>query len=889
MEDLDTFEPNVGHARIEMDRRSVVQAVAAGVLDVDEQRTRSRYADGQVLGAEGFRRDQALFDRRQRDLGRIVERGVVEGLEVRQAFVLDDGGLETDELDPTQLVIDPGHGVTRAGHTVVLRDRVEIDLTQLPIFQQLDAVFVLDRRPRAPARTQSGVFALTLRPVEYTANPVAPYPRDITGERRLEDGDNIEATVVTLVPLETESSLDGVDAGPAALAHRVFARGLDPLTSDYGLPIAIVALDRGQLAWIDVDLARRRAMADPGHGFGAGARADLEAHMRHFERRMDSIIARRLADGLGTRFSASDYFEVLPPAGELPAAAVSIHGDRVVQWFFPPDVEAELVLVPHDELSSLFEEAMALGVYDLSQGAKIAEATPMSIVVTVPRDDFAATALALGGVLSRPIAPRLGSYARRRPVDALLRRFQRPAALPAGPIDPALLPWDTLLSAATSVFYVRQRRRPRTSFALARSGPLPIEQRPSGTLPALVRSRIDAAGELARFDQLLVDAEAGSLERLELSFTLPLFGADPTFVNAVMAELSARRRRRLLEPGEIAGSGVSGVPVGAPAALRERPLTLADVERIAGRYEAPAELGQGLAAMRALEPDLAEFEHRLVIAQTLSLRELDERIRETPTDAHDGLAAQLLALCIANDVNGIRDLVGYVRAEPPALPLPRYSNGAASTGFANAVAIGQGALFTILWNHGDDDVRGVLDALLGGVHSRQPLVATVLMMGLLHEAWQLAPRTPDDVWLLVEHLYRWPFTPAQPLSLPTLERGGEVLIRRSIPRIGGYLTVLEDAEQSLIDSNSPGDGLDYAQTSNLLEANGFPPAGLEAADAYRILGTTFRTVQITFLTGAVEAFLEPEFPAYVAALSEAVRAADIPAMERVRDEWTARL
>lgn len=891
MEDLDSFEPNTD-ARAEIDRRAVAQAVSAGVVDVDEERTRARYSDGQVLGAEGFRRDQALFDRRQRDLGRIVERGVVEGLRVRQAFLLGDDDVPTDQLDPTQLVIDPGHGVTRAGHTIVVRAPIEVDLTEYPIFQQLDASFGLDRRPRAPARTQSGVFALVLRPVEFTANPVAPYPREITGERKLEDGDVIEATIVTLVPLETESSLDGVDAGPASLAHRVFARKLDTLPSDNGLPIAIVALERGQIAWLDVDIARREATADPGHTFGAGHRAELDAHMRHFQTRLASIVARRIADGLGTRFAASDYFEVLPPAGEIPAAMVSVNGDRLVQWFFPSDVEADLVIVPHDELDALFEDAVALGPYDLSQGAKIAEATPILIVLAVPREDFAVTAQALGGVVRQPIGPRLGSYARRRPIDALLRRFQRPADLVGGPTTPLLQPWEDELAAATSLFYMRQRRRPSSSFALARYGPIPIEQRPSGTLSAIVRDRIDDAGELARFDLLLVDAGVDALERVELLFSLPLFD-DRMFVNGVMAELSNRTRRRLLEPGTSTTGGASlaiaGVPAGAPASLRVRPLTLEEVDAVADRYEAPPELGDGMADLVALAPALDDFENRLVIGQSLRLPELDRRVRETPSDEHADMAATLLALCVANDVNGIRDLVGYVRAEPPPLPVPTRANGVPSTGFAFAEAMNQGALFTILWNHADDDVHDVLDQFMVHLHARQPMVATVLMMGLLRLAWDITLRTPDDVRLLIELLYRWPFTPDLPFELTTLAANRDVQMAATSPLLSAHLALMGTAGTQLAGSDSPPDGLDYSQTSAVLEDAGFPPRGLAAVDAYRIIGCAFSDLPIIFVTGGVEALLPGDFPEFVDDLSAAVVAQDVGALQAVLDEWTARL
>ncbi|HVI03053.1 MAG TPA: hypothetical protein VM869_30365 [Enhygromyxa sp.] len=889
MEDLESFEPTDADTRVEMDQQAVLQAVKAGVLDVDEKRARARYSDGQVLGADGFRRDHALFGRRQRDLGRIVERGVVEGLHLRQAFLLDGDGLETDELDPTRFVIEPGHGVTRAGQTIVVREQVEVDLTQLPIFQQLDAVFGLDRRPRPPARTQSGVFAVALRPVEFTANPIAPYPTQITGERRLEDGDVIEASLLTLVPLQSESSLDGVDAGPAALARRVFATGLDPLPIDDALPIAVLALERGQIAWLDVEVARREATADPGHGFGIGHRSELDAHMRHFEQRMNAILERRVADGLGTRFAASDYFEVLPPAGEIPAAAVSVNGDRLVQWFFPADVDADLVLIPEDELPELIEEAMSLGPYDLSQGAKIAEASPMMIAIAIPREDFATTAQAMGGVLRQPIGPRLGSFARRRPIDALLRRFQRPASLLAGPTVPTLVPWESALAGASSLFYLRQRRRARTSFALARYGPIPIEQRPSGTLSILIRDRIDAAGELARFDQLLAEAGAEALERLEALFSLALF-ADPLFVNGVMAELSSRTRRRLLEPGMVTAGGASisiaGVPAGAPAPLRVRPLTFEEVDAIAQRYESPSELGDGMALLVAFEPELTTLESRLVIAQSLRLPELDRRIRETPVEGHEALAAKLLTLAQTNDVNGIRDLVGYIRAEPPPLEVPRDGDGLPSTGFEHANAMGQGALFALLWNEGDEPVREALDKMLEHPAARQQLVATVLMMRLLRLAWSVNLEGPQDVWLLLEHLYRWPFTPETKFRLPTLS-AKPVWLEASNPQLIVHLQLMSTAGNQLTQGMPP--GLDLSQATALLEAQGFPPDGLEAVDAYRIIGCALNDLSPASTTGGIEHFFAAEFPAYVAALSEAVLAADVEAIKAVNKEWSDKL
>lgn len=891
MEDLDTYEPGSEELRSKIHRAAVSEATDVGVLDVDEDRVRTRYVDGQILGADGFGRDQRLFVRRQQDLGRLVARGVVEGLGVARAMLLDENDVETTTPDPTRLSVAPGHGVTRDGHTIVVRDNVEIDLTQYPIFQRLDAELGLDRRPRPPARTQSGVFALVLRQVEFTANPVAPYPTEITGPRRLEDGDVIEATAFTFVPVASESSLDGIDAGPAAMARRVFVDGLDPLPADDGLPIAIVALERGTIAWIDVHVARREAKADPGHGFEAGHRADLEAHARHFSARMESILARRAADSLDLRFAASEYFEVLPPAGELPTEAVTVEGDRLAQWFFPVGVDADLALVPEDELPALLEEAIPLGPYDLSQSAEAAEATPMLIVVPVTRERFGELAPQFAGGLRQRIGPRLGSYARRRPVDALIRRVQRPSLASGGPVLPALQPWADALSEVTTLHFFRQRRRARTSFALPRYGPIPVEQRPSGTLSAPIRARIEAAGELSRFDRLFAQAGPDALERIAAVLTLPWFGSDPLFVNAVIAELSSRTRRRLLEPGTntVGGSSITlgGVPAGAPAPLRVRPVTLEEANAVASRYEGPPELGEGMDALYATlavpeRDELRAFEQRLVIAQSLRLPELDERIRETHPDEHPDLASKLLALALDNEVNAIRDLVGYIRPEPPPLEVPRYDTGPASTGFGQAEAIGQAALFSVLWNNADDGARAVLDGMLAHPHAEQPLVATTMMMSMLRTAWGIVPQTTDDVRLLIEHLYRWPFAPDEPFSVPGLAQFEEVFISSTdasndfIPGWLFYMSIVGDQLAGALPAH-----VDHSQASNFLEDEGFPRGSVEAADAYRILGCAYGNEELARIIGTFATDFAPQFPAFVDALSLAIERADLTAITQI--------
>lgn len=885
---MDDTDQNLRRRRARVAHAAVQAARAHGVLAVDELRVRPRHRDGQLLGADALAADQRLFGQRQRDFAGVFDRGVIAGLEVTQPLLPDEDEVEEARLDPLKLELGPGHGLTRTGSTLVVRERVEIDLTQFPIFEQLDGSLDLDRRPRAPARTQSGVFALTLRPVEYTANPVAPYPREITGERRLEDGDVIEACAVTLVPVASESSLDGVDAGPAALARRVFVEGLDPLLADDALPLAIVALERGRIAWLDVELARRQCLADPARGLGAGPRALREAHQRHFSRRMAKILERRASEGSGQRFAASDYFEVLPPTGTIPTQAVAVAGDRIVQWFFPANVECEVVLVPEDELAELVDEAMLMPAFDLRQSAEQAEASPVVLAIAVPREDFPEWSHATSGVLHRPIGPRLGSYARRRPIEALIDRARKPALLSGGPTIAELVPWETALAQAQSLVFFRQRRRARSSFALARYGPVPVEQRPSSSLPPAIRARIEAAGELERFDRLLATAPTEALEGLELLLARPIFAAQAVLINACVAELSSRTRRRILEPGTVTVGGasiaVAGVPAGAPAPLRVRPLTLEDVDIVVARFDGDPELGLGIAALRAFEPDLNALAQRLVIAQTLRVPELDRRTRALAPEFHEQRAAELLALAVANDVYGIRDLVGYVRPEPPPLSTPLYSNGSASSGFEHAQAVGQAALFAIIWRHADDTLRERLDQFFADARTRLGLVASVVLMGLLRLAWQCSLESAKDVDLLIERVYRWPFAPDSDFELPVLSAHPRLELTASNPRLTGFLNAMANAAGQLAD---PAFNFPAAQVA--FDGEGFPPESMAAVDAYRVLGCAFGSVDLMITVGGVHAFLPAEFSDFVAAMREAVAARDLELMQTVHDEWRDRL
>src|SRR5262245_60188160 len=211
----------------------------AGTIVADPARRRPRYFDGRFLAAPDLTAEQNYFLGRQADQARASMAGVIHGLEVSR-------------VDDTTLRIEAGNGVTPAGELVVLTDPLTVNLGDIAEVQRLDAAFGLDSIPNEPARRRSGLFVLALRPVEYTANPIAAYPASVTDRRTVDDGEIIEAVAVTLVPYPD----DQADASPqqqrAHAARRIFVdRPSDAIPAE-ALPIAMMQLDRGFVLWVDL-------------------------------------------------------------------------------------------------------------------------------------------------------------------------------------------------------------------------------------------------------------------------------------------------------------------------------------------------------------------------------------------------------------------------------------------------------------------------------------------------------------------------------------------------------------------------------------------------------------------------------------------------------------
>jgi hypothetical protein len=196
--------------------------------------------------------------------------GVIHGLSV------SGGGTATS------IQIERGHGLTSAGEVLVLDETIAVELTDITEMQRLDAAFGISQIPSEPARNRSGLFIVALRPVEFTANPIASYPTTITGSRSVEDGDIVEAVAVTLVPYLDQSSNIDFLSRRALVAREIFVgratRGIPSAT----LPLAMIALDRGVVRWIDQFMVRREVGAEHSNTIGLALHPGLCARRTCF-------------------------------------------------------------------------------------------------------------------------------------------------------------------------------------------------------------------------------------------------------------------------------------------------------------------------------------------------------------------------------------------------------------------------------------------------------------------------------------------------------------------------------------------------------------------------------------------------------------------------------
>lgn len=537
-----------------------VDALRARNLLIDEShRRRPRYFDGRFLAARDLTRDQAYFLARQAAYARALGPGVVEGLDVSR-------GARADVLR-----VSSGFGYTPAGEIVSLSRSVEVSLADMPALQLLNARLRLDTLKRPPLRNRTGIFAVGLRPLEFTANPIAAYPGGLDRERTVEAGDVVEAAALALFPL-ADAAPATVDATRRRLARAAFVDRELPAIPAEILPLAVVALTGDNVRWIDVNLVRRQAGQAHSDvlGFGFAPRLLREAHLAHYR--------ERLAELRGRSFSAPQFFDALPPAGPMPAGA--INAQDFSQTFFPAGISTELSIVPDDELPGLVEESMTLPPLDLTEPAESLQSVFVSILIPVPRAQVRALAQRLSGALQRVPRPVLTALpVKRLPLDKLrlitTPFITRPVFDPNQVIDNA---WRAALEAAANgegLWFARRRNLAYNESIAGRTVSVTTGQ---PNLELLVTNRMRDLGLLTRYRELSDRADVFARAELTRALAAPAL-ATPVLAGTVLTALEA---------------------VTVPAGER---LTVADVADVSAPFSQPG-VGEGLARLAEVSPEL---------------------------------------------------------------------------------------------------------------------------------------------------------------------------------------------------------------------------------------------------------------------------------------------
>ena len=425
-----------------------VSSAAGGSIVSASTRTRPLWFDGRFLAAKDLERDQNYFLAGQATLGQAAGFGVIHGLTV--STVSTNG----QPPDAETIVVGAGHGLTPGGQLVMLSADLTVRISDLTEEENLDVQFGLSETPAAIARTRTGLYVIALRPVQFTANPIASYPANIQGTRSTHDGSIIEATAVSLIPYPIPSANFDSSSQNAAAARQVFVENNAGTLSESLLPVAMVSLERGAIQWLDQWMVRRDSVPETaGLRFALANPATQQAYLMQYDAQLQQIVNPMVQQNQPPSFPATNYFQSLPPAGRFPLAAIDT--TKLTQIFFPPQTGTTLSLVPDDELPALIEKGMSLSPIDLTLPASAYADLAVYLMIPVPRATFNALSTSLKPVALTSALPQVLNA--RLPLD-LLRFFQTGAATSLTSVAAAT--WQSAIAGLTYGYYLRRRSVP---------------------------------------------------------------------------------------------------------------------------------------------------------------------------------------------------------------------------------------------------------------------------------------------------------------------------------------------------------------------------------------------------------------------------------------------
>ena len=435
-----------GDARERVDAQELAMMRQAGTLIEDDRRRRPLYFDGRFLAARDLTREQNYFLTRQAELTKISGFGVVQGLEVTEA-------------DAFAIRISAGSGVTPAGEVLILPETRTVSLNDVTRIGQLDATFGLTTLPQMSARNLSGLFIVGLRPVEFTDNSIPSYPTSIQGERSVQDGDIVEAIAITLIAYAETTPGEDWNQRRAQVARQIFLTNASDGTPTEVLPLAMIALNRGVVEWVDQFMVRRELGAESSQilALGQPSKALRAAHFQQYQQHLKTVLAQRQQTQPGKGFAASEEFQILPPAGLFPKTAINERD--FTQIYFPPEIDVELTFIPADEVAALVEESLLLPPLDLTANGELLASISVLVLIAVNRQKLQELKTTVTSI-SRPLVTAApGFVAKRKPLEVLqgLTSLQTYTLAQRDSQDLIDTEWRNALQGETQLWYVRRR------------------------------------------------------------------------------------------------------------------------------------------------------------------------------------------------------------------------------------------------------------------------------------------------------------------------------------------------------------------------------------------------------------------------------------------------
>ncbi|MBE9063954.1 hypothetical protein [cf. Phormidesmis sp. LEGE 11477] len=661
-------------AREDIEQSESVILTENGTLITSEQ-SRPLYFDGRFLKAEDLISEQTYFLKRQATLNRANGFGVVRGLEVTE-----------ERTSRFRVVIAKGSGVTPSGESVVLENDLPINLSDTARIAMYDAAMgVAQKTPdaenaRESARSQTGVFILGLRLVEYKTGNVPSFPTSsgglATGTIGTQKGEIVEATAVTLA----RYSDVGEDRMRSRIAGDIFSGKTIPPEPANMLPLAMIALENNRIQWVDNFLVRRelRNVASGPLGLQTVPRALRFAHLQQYNQQL----SEETSPDKG-RFSASSKFDSLPAAGRLPRSAVST--EDFSQTYFPPEISVQLTAVPTDEVAALIEDSLVLPPINLRASAAELESLSLLLVIPMIRQALTELKRKLAAASATAAAPQPiptissirfqntaffrkplilsvpGAIAKRNPLQKLYD-LKRPKLLrlqpPTNPTDEQSVDdlWQQALTGASELWYVRQRNIPYQSEIVGTAVPLTGDDT---TVERQVNERIAELDLTSRFADL--QNNAGVIARAEV---VSLLGSPQINRSNLLLRSAIRDLGNIspAEPTETDEPSTEANPITNPIT---NPINRARVARVAERFGDPR-LGEGISRLESVAPAIKENEAIVSaladsgdvialdrVARTLSPSELNTFGRELTTLAQRGNTAEVSSL-IRNRLEVVR-------------------------------------------------------------------------------------------------------------------------------------------------------------------------------------------------------------------------------------------